>query len=147
MEAPIAKEAETATLLSPCEDLMAIVPNLCVHDSLLVVLPEPLNPASTFVSIAHIVTPCTLNPSGHVMPVAIPHGFQCEKLPRIIDQIKSQRRSSWNTVSGFLINALLTPVCHSSFAIPTSFKICSHPDFASPAQIYSPAYEVFGDNK
>lgn len=52
-----------------------------------------------------------------------------------------------HTVSGFLINALVTPICHSSRAIPVSFRIRSQPDLASPCQIYSPAYDVAGDSK
>ena len=56
-------------------------------------------------------------------------------------------RKAQRTVSGFLMNAFVTPICHSSFAMPVSVRMRSHPDLASPCHVYSPAYDVAGDSR
>jgi hypothetical protein len=51
------------------------------------------------------------------------------------------------TVSGFLMKALVVPICHSSFAMPVSLRIWAQPDWASPCHVYSPAYDVLGESR
>jgi hypothetical protein len=83
MEAPVTEKTEATALLSSCKDLMTVIANLRIHNPLLIVLPEALNPPSTFVLETHIVPPGPLNTSGHVVPVAIPHRFQSKELREI----------------------------------------------------------------
>ena len=82
-EPPISEQTEPPSLLAAGEDLMSIVANLGVLDALFVVLPEPLNASCAFVPIPQIVTPCALNSSSHIVPVAISHSLQCEELRKV----------------------------------------------------------------
>lgn len=141
----IAKQTETPALFPICEDLMSVIPLLGVHDRFLVVLPESLNTLSTFISVPHVITPCPLDPCCHVVPISVPHSFQCEKLEESQSIVAGLRPTL--TVSGFFIKAFVTPICHSSFAIPVSVRILWHPLRGSPVHVYSPAYEVLGDRR
>jgi len=129
----IAKQTETSTLFPVCEDLMAIVPLLGIHERFLVVLPESLNALGALILVPHVITERPLDSGCHIMPVSVPHGFQREKLEarqRIVASMKTIL-----TVSGFLMKAFVTPICHSSFAIPVSMRILSHPLRASPVHV------------
>ena len=59
---------------------MAIISNFGVLNVLLIRLPESLNTPSALVFVPHIVTPGTLNTSGHIVPIPIPHRLQCKEL-------------------------------------------------------------------
>lgn len=74
-ETTIAEQTETSAFLPIRQDLVAVVSPLCILDGLLVVLPEALDPAGTFMLVSHIVAEGSLNTSGHVVPVSIPHRF------------------------------------------------------------------------
>ena len=79
-EAPRPKQTESTSLLATSNDLVTVVADLRVLDALLVVLPEALNTPSALVLITHVVAERTLDPASHVVPVAVPHGLQSEKL-------------------------------------------------------------------
>ena len=57
---------------------MPVVPLLGIDDGLLVVLPESLYTFRALIFVSHIIAKCPLDPSRHVMPVSVPHGFQRE---------------------------------------------------------------------
>lgn len=59
---------------------MTIISDFGVFNIFLVGLPESLNAPSALVLVPHIVAPCTLNTSGHVVPVPISHRLQCKEL-------------------------------------------------------------------
>jgi hypothetical protein len=94
-----------------------------------------LDTPGTLVLVAHIVSEGPLDTTGHVMPVTVAHRFKSEKLFRTTSEIGNRGGAHDPTVSGLLMNALVTPICHSSFAIPVSFSICTHPDLVSPVQV------------
>lgn len=114
---------------------MPIVSNLGEHEALLVVLPEPLDTPGTLVLVTHIVSEGPLDTTSHVMPVTISHRFESEELFETTSESGGQGGAHEPTVSGLLIKALVTPICHSSLAIPVSFRICTHPDLVSPVQV------------
>jgi len=124
---------------------MPVVPPLGVHDGFLVVLPESLYTSGAFDLIPHVIAECPLDPACHIMPVSVPHSFQREELKTVKAWLPAYMTIL--TVSGFLMNAFVTPICHSSFAIPVSIRILSHPLRAPPVHVYSPAYEVLGDKR
>ena len=59
---------------------MAVIPGFGVFDILLVGLPEPLDAPSALVLVPHVVTPGTLNTTGHIVPVPISHSLQRKEL-------------------------------------------------------------------
>lgn len=71
----IAQQTESSSLLSTSQNRVSIVPDFRIGYTLFVVLPETLDPSGAFVSIAHVVSPCPLYTSGHVVPVTISHRF------------------------------------------------------------------------
>ena len=79
-EAAVTEQTETSPLLPAGENLVAVVPDLGILDALLVVLPEPLYTTSALVLVPHVVTPCTLDATSHVVPVTIAHRLQGEEL-------------------------------------------------------------------
>lgn len=124
---------------------MPIVPLLGVYDGFLVVLPESLYTFGAFVPIPQVIAERPLNSGCHIMPVSVPHSFQREELKTVKALLLAYMRTL--TVSGFFMKAFVTPICHSSFAIPVSMRILSHPLRASPVHVYSPANEVLGDKR
>lgn len=124
---------------------MPIVPLLGVHDGFLVVFPESLYTFGALVLIPQVIAERPLNPGCHIMPVSVSHSFQREELKKVKAPLLVHMRLL--TVSGFLMKAFVTPICHSSFAIPVSMRILSHPLRASPVHVYSPAYEVLEDRR
>ena len=72
-ESPVAKQTEPPPFLPSAQQLVAIISNLGVLDVLLIGPPESLNTPSALVFVPHIVTPGTLNTSGHIVPIPIPH--------------------------------------------------------------------------
>lgn len=74
-EPTIAEQTETSAFLPVCQDLVAVVSPLCILDGLLVVLPEALDPAGAFMLVSHVVAEGSLNTSGHIVPVSVPHRF------------------------------------------------------------------------
>ena len=82
-ETPRAQQTESAPLLPSGKDLVSILSNFGIFKTLFVVLPEPLNASCAFVPIPQIVTPCTLDSSSHIVPVAISHSLQCEELRKV----------------------------------------------------------------
>jgi hypothetical protein len=72
-ESPVAKQTEPPPFFPSAQQLVAIISDFGVLNVLLVGLPESLNAPSALVLVPHIVTPGTLNTSGHVVPVPISH--------------------------------------------------------------------------
>jgi hypothetical protein len=115
---------------------MPLFANFGICQTFFVVLPESLDTRRAFVLVAPVVSPGSLDSGRHIVPVAISHGFQSKQLEGKLAQRLQQRMNECErTVSGFLMKALVTPICHSSLAIPVSVRIFSQPDFASPLQI------------
>lgn len=111
-------------------------------DAVLLPTPEPLDAGRALVSVPEVVAPGALDARGHVVPVAVAHRLEGEELRRSEREEgeRRQRRESGRgcerlTVSGFLMKALVVPICHSSFAMPVSLRICSHPLCESPCQV------------
>ena len=72
-ESPVAEQTEPPPFLPSAQQLVAIISNLGVLNVLLVGPPESLDTPSALVFVPHIVTPGTLNTSGHIVPIPIPH--------------------------------------------------------------------------
>lgn len=79
-ESPVAKQTEPSSFFPSAQRLVTEVSNFGVLDILLVGLPESLNTPGALVLVAHVVTPGTLNTSGHIVPIPISHRLQCKEL-------------------------------------------------------------------
>lgn len=136
-----AEQRESSALLAIIQDLVAILSHLQISNIVLVLSPETLDLAGTFMFVSHVCTPGTLNTSGHVVPVFVAKILQGKDLPKN-EQLQNKQTFSLTivlTVSGWRIKTLDVPICHSSAGILLCFRISSAPLTASPFQIYSPA--------
>lgn len=79
-EAAVADQTEASPLLASSKNLMTVVPDFGILKTLLVVLPESLDPASAFVPVPYIVAPRALDAACHIVPVTVAHRLKSEKL-------------------------------------------------------------------
>jgi len=126
------QQTETSAFLPASVHLVSVVPLPSVDQALLLVLPEPLDLRRRLVLPPHVRSPRPLDTRCHGVPVSIPLALEVEQLSSVLVKISSMRAL---TVSGFLMNALVTPICHSSLEIFASVKIRSQPDRSSPSQM------------
>ena len=138
-ETTITDKTEPPTLFATSKYLMAIISHLSIGNAFFVILPKSLDTTSTFIFVSHVVPESSLNASGHVMPITISHSLKSKELYHDVGQDLHNKEGTKHAVSGFFINAFVTPICHSSFEIPVSLRIFSHPDLGEPFQVYSPA--------
>ena len=79
-EPSVTEQTEASTFLPSCKNLVSVISDLGVLDTLLIVLPKPLDPASAFLPVAHVVPPRTLDSTGHIVPIAVSHRLERKKL-------------------------------------------------------------------
>ena len=78
----IAEQTKPSALFAPRKNLMPVVANLRVSNTLFIVFPESLNSTSTLMFVPHVVPESTLDACSHIVPVPITHSFKGEKLKR-----------------------------------------------------------------
>lgn len=128
-----AEQTKPSPLLATAQYLMAIVSLASVNQPLFLILPEPLNLGRLLILVPPVRSPASLDSRSHIVPVLVSHCFQGEQLHE--GERRTRGDTGLLTVSGFLINALVTPICHSSLAMPVSLSIRSQPDRSSPVQM------------
>lgn len=79
-EPAVTDETESSAFFATGEKVVSIFTYLRVDNSFFVVLPEPLNPTSTFMLVSHVVSERALDTGGHIMPITITHCFQSKEL-------------------------------------------------------------------
>ena len=85
-EAAHADETESAALLPPGEQLVAVVAQLQVLDALVAPAPCALDPARALVSVAHVRAPRALDTHRHIVPVAVAHRLKRKERLGVFDK-------------------------------------------------------------